>query len=405
MRQPVLYVLLPLSLIGCQTHGGLEYNPDEAGCEGASFYADVDGDGYGSAASSTDACSAPEGFVDNDSDCDDTDPQASPLGIEVCDGIDNDCDASVDEPGAYGESAFFLDGDGDGFAGPIMQLACEAPAGAQLTSTDCDDGDAAVNPDATEVCDSAGVDENCDGVANDDDATVTERFTYYVDEDSDGFGTGVTVEACTQPANTATVSGDCADDAASVNPAAEEICNGGDDDCDDATTEVHCNRTVFVTSVAYNGHLGGLSGADSKCQNLADAAGLDGTYMAWLSSDKGSPASRFTRSTSPYVLFDGTRIADDWDDLVDGSLGAAIDVTEQGTLPTRTNWCGWNEAPAWSHTAPDGTFSGGPPSCDGWRSSVGPARWGSASDTDGKWSAFCNGGQCAWTAPLYCFQQ
>src|SRR4029077_17175057 len=69
------------------------------------------------------------------------------------------------------------------------------------------------------------------------------------------------------------------------------------------------NSIVFVSSATYGGgNLGGLTGADPKCQSLATAAVLPGTYKAWLSDDTTSAASRLTHSTNPYVLVDGKTI-------------------------------------------------------------------------------------------------
>lgn len=61
------------------------------------FYADVDGDGFGNPGDSVVTCSAPDGYVSNPNDCDDTIASISPDGVEVCDGIDNDCDGEIDE--------------------------------------------------------------------------------------------------------------------------------------------------------------------------------------------------------------------------------------------------------------------------------------------------------------------
>jgi hypothetical protein len=66
-------------------------------------------------------------------------------------------------------------------------------------------------------------------------------------------------------------------------------------------------KRVFVTSTGYPGNLGGLAGADAKCQERATAAGLGGTFKAWLSAagTGNSAAERLTHATVPYVRVDG----------------------------------------------------------------------------------------------------
>ena len=62
-----------------------------------SWYADTDGDGYGDASTSVGGCLPPQGYVGDDTDCDDTDPDNYPDNVEVCDGADNNCDEQADE--------------------------------------------------------------------------------------------------------------------------------------------------------------------------------------------------------------------------------------------------------------------------------------------------------------------
>src|SRR5262245_31188313 len=74
---------------------------------------------------------------------------------------------------------------------------------------------------------------------------------------------------------------------------------------------------IFVTSKVYvGGLLGGLDGADAKCNERAAAAGLPRTYKAWLSTLTDSPSSRMTHLVGKYTLVDGTLVASGWDDLV-----------------------------------------------------------------------------------------
>src|SRR5262245_50165626 len=105
---------------------------------------------------------------------------------------------------------------------------------------------------------------------------------------------------------------------------------------------------VFVSSQTYDGKLGGLRGADAKCQALAAAANLPGAYKAWLADATASPSTRFVKSSGPYQLVDGTTIATDWADLTDGGLQAPIDVTEQQGSPG-------GSGEVWTNANPDGT--------------------------------------------------
>lgn len=104
---------------------------------------------------------------------------------------------------------------------------------------------------------------------------------------------------------------------------------------------------VFVTSTSYQGDLGGLTGADQKCQDRADAASLGGTWKAWLSDSNTSAASRLTHSSVPYKLINGTVIANGWTDLTDGTIQSPIDVTEQGVKVVGT--------PVWTGTRGNGS--------------------------------------------------
>jgi hypothetical protein len=130
--------------------------------------ADLDGDGYIDVAL-------------GGADCDDTDPDIAPGTIELCDGIDQDCDGEVDEDLL---TTWYLDQDGDGFGDPVWSVqSCERPANSAVENdTDCDDTDAGVYPGAPERCD--GVDQDCDGTIDEDDAAGG----WYADQDQDGWG-------------------------------------------------------------------------------------------------------------------------------------------------------------------------------------------------------------------------
>jgi len=133
---------------------------DEDG--GTAWYADADGDSYGDPDTSSTACTAPSGYVADDSDCDDGDASINPAATEYCDGVDNDCDGDVDEDSSADASDWYSDADSDGYGdAAVSTTACDQPTGYVADDTDCDDGDANTYPGATEICD--GIDNDCDG--------------------------------------------------------------------------------------------------------------------------------------------------------------------------------------------------------------------------------------------------
>ena len=158
---------------------------------------------------------------------------------------------------------------------------------------------------------------------------------------------------------------------------------------------------VFVTSTTQDGNLGGLSGADAICQNLATSANLTGTYRAWLSDDSQSPSTRFSQSSGPYQLLNGATVATSWADLTDGTLATAITLAENGAtfddLGLR----------AWTNTRANGT-SGGVlnENCAGWTTGANGSDGdeGQVAATSDNWTDFASG-TCNNLFHLYCFQQ
>ena len=207
------------------------------------FYTDADADGYGNLDAPVSACDVASGRVVSSTDCDDDDAAINPAATEVCDAadVDEDCDGDSDDDDASvtGETAWYLDADGDAYGDAAVSVdACSVPAGYVGDDTDCDDDDADTNPGAVEVCDSDDVDEDCDGVSDDDDPSATGQTSWWADTDGDTYGGSTTgVSACEQPSGYEVSSTDCDDTDASENPAATEVCDGDDDDCDEDVDE------------------------------------------------------------------------------------------------------------------------------------------------------------------------
>ncbi len=194
------------------------------------WYTDLDGDGHGDPDAPVTACEEPEGVAANADDCDDADPAVSPDAVELCDGVDEDCDGAVDDAAADAD-AWYADADGDGFGAGAATYACEPALGEVLDATDCDDGATGINPGAVETCDD--VDEDCDG-AVDDGAGAS--VAWYVDGDGDGYGDPARVSyGCDAPVGSVSDGGDCDDADLGINPSVEEVWyDGTDSDCDGA---------------------------------------------------------------------------------------------------------------------------------------------------------------------------
>jgi hypothetical protein len=166
-------------------------------------------------------------------------------------------------------------------------------------------------------------------------------------------------------------------------------------------------RRVFVTSRTFvGGDLGGLASADSICRDLATTAGLSRSYAAWLSDSKASPESRFLKDGGPYILVDGTIVANNWRDLTSGRLRHAIDLTELGTPPPAIEGC---TGAVWTGTTEAGGLMDPAATCGDWMDrAAGASVQGSTQSTD-HWSYFCAGfgdGECvAMLATLFCFEQ
>jgi gliding motility-associated-like protein len=288
-------------------------------CDDSSIlYEDFDGDGFGSL--NWVACNG----VYDSSDCHDTLANVYPAQVEVCNGIDDNCNILIDEGVT---TMFFADSDGDGFGdGNVVTSSCSVPSGysnntldcddTQITyldadldgygsntivpcgildNTDCNDADATLSPSAQEICNS--IDDNCN-FEIDEGLSIT----YYADVDGDGFGDGNNfILACSLPVNYVLDTQDCDDNNSNVSPVGTEVCNGIDDNCtgqiDEGVTHWYYadldndgyggNDSIqactlpdgYVTDtldcndnepLMYPGGIEGLNGVDDNCDGLID---------------------------------------------------------------------------------------------------------------------------------------
>ncbi|MFH1463588.1 MAG: MopE-related protein [Pseudomonadota bacterium] len=206
---------------------GTSDEPDAV--DAPTWYRDLDGDGYGTSDSTMIQCEQPSGYGAFPDECDDGDAAVYPGADELCNGIDDDCDGTTDEPDAIDALTWYADADADGYGDPAVTTpACSQPLGHVVDATDCDDTSDGANPGTDELCD--GFDDDCDGVVDEDDAA--DAPTWYLDADADGYGLDTsTLVQCYAPTGYAALGGECDDAHPTVNPAATEVCDGIDNDC------------------------------------------------------------------------------------------------------------------------------------------------------------------------------
>ena len=394
------------------------------------WYADADGDGFGYPATWVAACDQPQGFAATGDDCNDTDADVFPGADEYCNGVDDDCDGTVDEDDALDVITWHLDADGDGYGDPTLSVtSCDPPPSFVEDGSDCDDSDAAQYPGADEYCN--GEDDDCDGTVDEDEAVDAD--TWYEDLDGDGFGDpAVSDVSCEGDPGYVLDGSDCDDGDAAVNPDAEEVCNGIDDDCDASTDEVGdmdgdgwtlCDGDCddFDEDVNPDAEEICDGGIDNDCdENTDENVDGDGDFFSICAGD--------CDDTEPAVNPAAVEICDGLDNDCDGSMpgdevdgdgdgyllcGDDCDDGDPATNPDATEQCdgldnncdgtvdegvdvdgdgdGWNACQGDCDNADPDVYPGAPELCDGLDNDCDEATPEDEVDEDGDGYLVCDG--------------
>lgn len=173
--------------------------------------------------------------------------------------------------------------------------------------------------------------------------------------------------------------------------------DAGADSCTPETPKI-----VFVTSETMAGDFGGVAGAEKKCNDLAKAAGLSGSFTAWISVPGSTAASRIS-FVGAYAKVGGSKVSSCRMNLVGGSgLESPIDRDEKGMAVPKS--AVWTNANAQGGIARDGY------DCQGFTKIV-PDDGGAASSVVGssdamttEWTQTMQAVPCSDKARLYCFQ-
>lgn len=291
------------------------------------FYLDIDEDGFGQSENVLNACNQPFGFVPQEGDCNDWVSIINPSAVEICNDMDDNCNAVIDEGLIF--ETYYEDADSDGVGnGEIAVVKCILPFGYVAQHGDCQDSNPNVNPNANEQCGN-GIDDNCNGsidegceVDLDDDGYTNlvdcdddnpliypdaielcnesddncngnidegiTTFNYYADFDGDGFGTNsVGYVTCLMMDGFVLDNSDCDDDNSSVNPNMAELCgNQVDEDCDGFAIEGSFFEGVTPVSVStslYPSCIGNaVKSANMNTGATIDLEGIQGRTV-WFS--------------------------------------------------------------------------------------------------------------------------
>ena len=276
----------------CQTTAPAGSVTNSTDCNDALvMYNDSDADGYGTAIKV--ACNG----ANLNTDCNDAVAAINPGATEICDlaNTDENCNGLADnaDSGAAdaGKSNFYADADSDTYTLAPATRFCDIVAGYRASvsaSIDCNDAIAAINPGATEICDLANTDENCNGLADNADATAADagKTNFYADIDNDTYTLAPATRFCDIAVGyrvAVSASIDCNDAVAAINPGATEI-------CDLANTDENCNGLAdnADATAADSGKSNFYADADSDTYTVATATRFCDIVVGYIASVSAS---------------------------------------------------------------------------------------------------------------------
>ena len=265
--------------IGLSDYWVIKLSPED--CTPIVYYRDEDADGFGNADLFTSSCFPPFGYATDSTDCNDFNFEINPSVVEICNGIDDNCNVVIDE--GLATYIYFIDEDDDGYGNEMIltitcydippfgyvsdstdcddseasihlsilyyadndsdlygdafnsEFYCEIfpPSGYSINSLDCDDSNMFVNPGSNEICNL--IDDNCNSLIDEDLPT----FHFFYDNDNDGYGNELidSISCLTTIEDYVLDSTDCDDLNLFVYPGATEILNGLDDNCNNLIDE------------------------------------------------------------------------------------------------------------------------------------------------------------------------
>ena len=246
----------------------------------------------------------PSDTVTDDSDCDDDDIDINPAATEVCDDVDNkDSLIDDDDPALDVDTVHVLR---RRRRGRVRELRSVLPPVASRPGTPT------MTPTVMTPSTPSTLEEICDGIDNDcgtdvdiDDSDFDPAgiFTYYLDDDSDGYGdSAVTVTDCDAPTGYVDIADDCDDTDDTINPDAPEVCDSIDNDCDgDIDDDDSSLNTTSATSYFTDADLDGYGDPDTEtlaCVQPSGTSPTTPTATTTTSSRTSQPKCATTSTTT-----------------------------------------------------------------------------------------------------------